>query len=81
MVLHLLLSPITAPFEGMIWLGEQILERAETELDDTENLSKRLLSLQLSFDMGDISEEDFMAQEEEILLQMQALEDAKKELE
>lgn len=81
MVLRLLLSPITAPFEGMIWLGEQILERAEAELDDTENLSKRLLSLQLSFDMGDISEEEFMVQEEEILLQMHALEDAKKDLE
>ena len=73
MILRLLLSPITAPFEGVIWIGEQLLERAEAELDDKENLGKRLLALQLAFDMGDIPEEDF--QEEELLLQIQALED------
>lgn len=75
MVLRLLLSPITAPFEGIIWIGEQLLERAEAELDDKENLGKRLLALQLAFDMGDIAEEDFEVQEEELLLQIQALED------
>ncbi|MGL4498977.1 MAG: gas vesicle protein GvpG [Planktothrix sp.] len=75
MVLRLLLSPITAPFEGVIWIGEQLLERAEAELDDKENLGKRLLALQLAFDMGDIAEEDFEVQEEELLLQIQALED------
>jgi hypothetical protein len=75
MILRLLLSPITAPFEGVIWIGEQLLERAEAELDDKENLGKRLLALQLAFDMGDIAEEDFEVQEEELLLQIQALED------
>ncbi|VXD16942.1 putative gas vesicle synthesis protein, GvpG-like [Planktothrix serta PCC 8927] len=75
MILRLLLSPITAPFEGVIWIGEQLVERAEAELDDKENLSKRLLALQLAFDMGDISEEDFEVQEEELLLQIQTLED------
>ena len=75
MILRLLLSPITAPFEGVIWIGEQLLERAEAELDDKENLGKRLLALQLAFDMGDIPEEVFEVQEEELLLQIQALED------
>jgi hypothetical protein len=78
MVLRLLLSPITAPFDGLIWIGEKILERAETERDDQENLSKRLLALQLAFDMGEITDEEFEAQEEELLLQIQALEDEKR---
>lgn len=73
MVLRLLLSPITAPFEGLIWLGEQILERADTEHGDQDNLKKQLLSLQLAFDMGDISEEDFEQQEEELLAAIEAL--------
>lgn len=75
MVFGFLLSPITAPLDGIVWIGEQLLERAEAELDDKENLSKRLLALQLAFDMGDISEEDFEIQEEELLLQIQALEE------
>ena len=75
MVLNLLLAPITAPATGLAWIGNQILERANTELDDTENLNKRLLTLQLAFDMGDIEEEEFEEQEEELLLAIQALEE------
>ncbi|NET08691.1 MAG: gas vesicle protein GvpG [Merismopedia sp. SIO2A8] len=73
MVIDLLLSPITAPVNGLAWIGNQILERANAELDDTENLNKRLLALQLAFDMGDIGEEEFEEQEEELLLAIQAL--------
>ncbi|MCT7952071.1 gas vesicle protein GvpG [Ancylothrix sp. C2] len=75
MIWQLLTLPITGPLEGVAWIGEQILERASSELDSKENLSKRLLALQLAFDMGDISEEDFEVQEEELLLEMQALQD------
>ena len=63
------------PIDGITWIGEQILERANTELDATENLHKQLLALQLAFDIGDISEEDFEEQEEELLLRIQAMEE------
>ena len=75
MIFRLLTLPITGPLEGVAWIGEQLWERASTELDNKENLNKRLLALQLAFDMGDISEEDFEVQEEELLLAMQALQD------
>lgn len=71
MILRLLFAPVT----GIGWIAEQIQERVDAELDQTENLNKRLLALQLAFDLGDISEEDFEAQEEELLLAIQALED------
>lgn len=74
MVLRLLFAPVT----GLAWIAEQIQERADAEIDDKENLSKRLLALQLAFDMGDISEEDFEVQEEELLLAIQALEDQQR---
>ncbi len=76
MILRLLTLPILGPIEGITWIGEQILERAEAEVDDKENLHKRLLALQLAFDMGDISEADFEQQEEELLLAIQALEES-----
>jgi Gas vesicle protein G len=75
MFFDLLTAPFTAPLSGIAWIGEKILERASTELDQTENLSKRLLSLQLAFDMGDIPEEEFEEQEEALLLEIQALDD------
>jgi len=76
MLLRLLTLPLMGPIEGVTWIGEQILERANAELDDKENLHKRLLALQLAFDMGEISEEDFEEQEEELLLAIQEMEDS-----
>lgn len=76
MFLDLLFAPITAPINGITWIAEKILEQTETGLDEKENLSKRLLALQLAFDMGDLSEEEFEQQEEDLLLAIQALEDA-----
>ncbi|MDZ7962323.1 MAG: gas vesicle protein GvpG [Aulosira sp. DedQUE10] len=71
----ILLFPVMGPISGLMWIGEQIQERTDTEFDAQENLHKQLLSLQLSFDIGEISEADFEEQEEELLLKIQALED------
>ncbi len=76
MLLKLLTLPILGPIEGVIWIGEQIQERVDAEIDDRDNLQKQLLSLQLAFDLGDISEEEFEVQEEELLMKIQALEEA-----
>jgi hypothetical protein len=79
--MKLLTLPVTGSLDGIIWLGEQILERANAELDEQENLHKQLLALQLAFDIGEISEEDFEIQEEQLLLKIQALEEeAEQEL-
>lgn len=79
MVLRLLLLPVTGPVMGLSWIGEKILEQANTEIDDKENLQKKLLSLQLAFDMGEISEEDFIVQEEELLLAIEEAEAIERE--
>ena len=79
MLLKLLTAPVTGPISGIGWIAEKILEQAETELDDTENLQKQLLALQLAFDMGEIEEADFEVQEEGLLLAIQALDDQKRQ--
>lgn len=81
MLMKLLLAPVMGPINGVVWIAEKIQERTNTEFDDQENLHKKLLNLQLSFDLGEISEEEFEEQEEEILLQIQALEEEKARLE
>ncbi|NET11017.1 MAG: gas vesicle protein GvpG [Symploca sp. SIO2B6] len=81
MLLKLLTFPITGPLDGIVWIGGQLLERANAELDDQENLQKQLLALQLAFDIGELSEEEFDIQEEELLLKIQALEEEAEEAE
>ncbi|MFN6501541.1 MAG: gas vesicle protein GvpG [Nostoc sp. DedQUE01] len=80
MLMKVLLFPIIGPLEGITWIGEQLLERASGELDENENLHKRLLALQLAFDIGEISEEEFEIQEEELLLQIEAMEEEVEEV-
>ncbi|MBD2428195.1 gas vesicle protein GvpG [Phormidium sp. FACHB-1136] len=75
MLLKLLFAPVLGPIEGVAWIADKVLEQADVSTNDAESLQKQLLALQLSFDMGDIPEEEFVAQEEEILLALQALED------
>ncbi|UBF27375.1 gas vesicle protein GvpG [Kovacikia minuta CCNUW1] len=75
MLIDFLLSPLT----GLTWIAEQIQERAEAELDNQENLHKRLLALQIAVDMGEISEEEFEEQEEALLLAIQAIEDRQRQ--
>ncbi|MEM0979466.1 MAG: gas vesicle protein GvpG [Cyanobacteria bacterium P01_H01_bin.58] len=75
MVLRLLLAPITGPFTGVTWIADKILDQVEDETDELETLQKRLLALQLAFDMGDIPEDEFEDQEEVLLLEIQALQD------
>jgi len=79
MLFKLLFAPVAGPSVGVTWIAEKILEQADVATDDLENLQKQLLELQLSFDMGDIEEEDFEEREEELLLAIQAIEDARAE--
>lgn len=72
MFLDLLIAPLTAPMTGLTWIAEKVMEQASAELNDKENLNKRLLALQLAFDMGELSEAEFEIQEEALLLAIQA---------
>ena len=75
MIFKLLFAPVT----GITWIAEQLQERVDAELDVKENLQKQLLTLQLAFDMGEIEEEEFEEQEEELLLAIQHLEDLQRQ--
>jgi hypothetical protein len=78
MLFDILLAPVTAPITGFTWIAGKVLEQASAELNQTENLGKQLLALQLAFDMGEISEAEFELQEEQLLLAIQAAEDLER---
>jgi len=63
---------LTWPLDSLVWIAEQIDERATTELNNTENLQKQLTSLQIRLDLGDISEAEYTEQELVILEAMEA---------
>ena len=81
MFLDLLMAPVTAPVNGITWIAEKVLDQVGDQSDELETLQKELLTLQLSFDMGDIPEAEFEEQEEDLLLRIQALQDERAQAE
>jgi hypothetical protein len=65
-LLDILTFPFTAPVKGTVWVVEQIRERALAELYNPDQLRAELIRLQISYERGMISEEDYSKQSEEI---------------
>jgi len=65
---------LTWPAGGLVWIAEEILKAADVDTDEKSRLQRELTALQIAFDLGDISEEDFLSQEEELLDALEAIE-------
>jgi len=63
----LLTFPVTGPVKGLVWVAEKITEQAEKELYSEDAVRGKLMELELRFDLGEISEEDFTAAEASLL--------------
>jgi hypothetical protein len=54
-------------FKGLVFIAEKINELMEREISDEGRIKERLMSLQLKFEMDEISVEEYDEQEEELL--------------
>jgi len=66
-LLKLLTFPVSAPIDGVLWLAKTIKEQAETEYYDEGAVRGRLLELELKLDLGEITEEEYQAAEDELI--------------
>ena len=73
MLLKLLGAPFTLPVAGLRFVFEQVADLADQELNDEGLVREQLLLLQLQLEEGDIAEEDFAAQEAELLARLRAI--------
>ncbi len=68
----LLLLPLTGPISGFKWVMRTIQKLADEELLDDQPWKERLIELQMRLELGEISEEDYVAEEKVVF---QALRD------
>jgi hypothetical protein len=64
-----------APVRGVAWIGEQIAEEADRQLDPEARLRRELGRLQVEYELGDLSEEEFERREDELLEQLEEVDD------
>jgi hypothetical protein len=76
-LLDLLTFPVTGPIYFVVWLAEKIAEQMDNEYYSEEAIRRQLMELEMKFDMGEISEEDYMAAEEMLLALMKRVRELK----
>ena len=59
----ILMLPFKAPVAGVRWVLKQIQTMAENELNNDQVWKERLIELQMRLELGEISEEDYVAEE------------------
>ena len=59
----LLLLPLKAPVSGFRWIMKQIQTMADNELMNDQVWKERLIELQMKLELGEISDEDYAAEE------------------
>ncbi len=72
MLFKLLAAPITAPIGGFTFILKTIQDMAERELYDVDRIREDLLLLQLQLDEGEITEEEYLEREPEIMARLRA---------
>jgi hypothetical protein len=77
----LLAAPITAPGAGLKFIFQQVQELANQELFDEQHIYDELLLLQVHLDDGEITEEEYLEREADIMVRLRAARARREEAE
>jgi len=74
----LLFAPITLPARGLLFVFEKIAEVVDQERLDEDKVQGMLMELELRYELEEMSEEEYLEQEEELLDWLNAIREYKK---
>lgn len=69
----LLLFPITGPLRGIEFILEQLQQEADYAMADGGSIQAELYEISLRRDLGEISDDEYMEREAELLEQLNAI--------
>ncbi len=76
----LLLLPFTGPAKGLLFILEKIKEQVDAEQLDEGLVEDQLMALSLRYDLGEMSEADYMEQETALLARLNDIRVYKEDL-
>ena len=76
----ILLAPIKLPIAGFNWILRQVQTMANEELLNDQPWKERLIELQMMLEVGDISEEEYKAEEAKVFQALRDIRARKKEM-
>ncbi|OPL09762.1 MAG: hypothetical protein AVO34_04920 [Firmicutes bacterium ML8_F2] len=78
-LLDLVFFPVTVPVKGFVFLLEQLREIVDKELYDEDELRKRLLGLEMEYELGNVGEEEYRQLRSKIVGRMKFIAEARQE--
>lgn len=76
-LLRLLALPVTGPLKGLMWIAEKIKDQADGEVYNEDNVRGQLMELELKLDLGEITEDAYMAAEDELMARLREIREYK----
>lgn len=70
---------LLAPLKGVIWIAQKLDAMAQKELTGTDNIKEKLMSLQLKYELDEISEEEYDEEEKKLLMRLDIIMKQEKE--
>lgn len=77
---EVLLFPVMGPVHGLSFILRQIQQQAEEEWLDEGKIQNQLMQLGLQYDLGEITESDYLAQETALLERLSEIREYKESL-
>lgn len=65
--------PFLLPIKGVVWIGRKLKETADAEITDKSKVQEDLLDLQMRFEMGEVSEEEYKKKETRLIERLEAI--------
>lgn len=76
-VFDILAFPVMGPLKGLMWIAEKIKDQADGELYNEDTVRGQLMELELHLDLGEITEDEYMAGEELLLTRLREIREYK----
>ena len=77
-ITDLLFFPVTLPTKGLLFVFKKIAEAVDRERLDEDKVRGLLVELELRYELGEMSEEEYLEQEEALLEWLNAIREYKK---
>lgn len=79
-MIFLLDDILLSPIKGLVWVADKLKDMAESEMTDDSRIHEELLELQMRFELDEITEEEYLRREAELMDRLEEIRERKEEL-
>jgi hypothetical protein len=77
---NILLFPISGPVAGIKWSLRKVAQVVDEELTDDTAIKNELMELQMKLELGDITDDEYVAREADIMKRLREVREWKERL-